>query len=258
MADFASYIRRGTTAAQPAASSVSVGTLYSKTDASNAVDRSNGATWDAYAPAGGGDVTGPASSVDSEIALFSSTTGKIIKRASTTGVLKASSGVLAAAVAGTDYNAPTTTGTIRQVVNTQTGGVATGTTTIPIDDTIPQITEGDEYMTLAITPTNAANKLRVDVVFQGSVSVASWLTAALFQDTTANALAVGMTFQGTGTAGNTITFTHYMTAGTTSATTFRVRAGKNNTGTVTFNGGSGTRLFGGVMASSITITEIVP
>lgn len=55
--------------------------------------------------AGTGDVIGPAASVDSEIALFSSTTGKVIKRATTTGLLKATSGVLAAAVAGTDYQA---------------------------------------------------------------------------------------------------------------------------------------------------------
>lgn len=47
--------------------------------------------------AGGGDVTGPASSVDSEVALFSSTTGKVIKRATGTGVAKLSSGVLSAA-----------------------------------------------------------------------------------------------------------------------------------------------------------------
>lgn len=55
---------------------------------------------------GGGDVTGPASSVDGEIALFDSTTGKLLKRASTTGLLKATSGVIAAAVAGTDYIEP--------------------------------------------------------------------------------------------------------------------------------------------------------
>lgn len=56
-----------------------------------------------------GDVVGPASSVDNEIALYSGTSGKIIKRASTTGVLKATSGVIAAAVSGTDY-APATSG----------------------------------------------------------------------------------------------------------------------------------------------------
>ena len=55
---------------------------------------------------GAGDVNGPALSVDNEIALYSSTTGKVIKRATTTGILKGTSGVLSAATAGTDYVAP--------------------------------------------------------------------------------------------------------------------------------------------------------
>lgn len=55
---------------------------------------------------GAGDVNGQSSSVDSEIALFSGTGGKTIKRASTTGLLKGTSGVLSAAAAGTDYIAP--------------------------------------------------------------------------------------------------------------------------------------------------------
>ena len=59
---------------------------------------------------GTGDLVGPASSVDSEIMLFSGTTGKLAKRASNTGILKASSGVIATAVSGTDY-APATSGT---------------------------------------------------------------------------------------------------------------------------------------------------
>jgi hypothetical protein len=51
-------------------------------------------------------VEGQASSVDSEIAVFSGEGGKTIKRATTTGLLKATSGVIAAASAGTDYVAP--------------------------------------------------------------------------------------------------------------------------------------------------------
>ena len=76
--------------------------------------------------AGGGDVTGPASSVDSEIALFSSTTGKVIKRASTTGLLKATSGVLSAATAGTDYQRPLV------LVATLASDQATGANTTPV------------------------------------------------------------------------------------------------------------------------------
>lgn len=59
---------------------------------------------------GGGDVSSnTSSSVDSEIALFSGTGGKTIKRASTTGIPKLTSGVISAAAAGTDYTSPTGT-----------------------------------------------------------------------------------------------------------------------------------------------------
>jgi len=46
---------------------------------------------------GTGDVVGPASSVASEIALFDGVTGKLIKRATGTGVVKATSGVFSVA-----------------------------------------------------------------------------------------------------------------------------------------------------------------
>jgi hypothetical protein len=59
---------------------------------------------------GSGDVVGPSSSVDSEVALYDGTTGKLIKRSSLTAtVVKAAAGVLSAAVAGTDYYAPGST-----------------------------------------------------------------------------------------------------------------------------------------------------
>lgn len=74
--------------------------------------------------AGTGDVTGPSSSVDGEIALYDSTTGKLIKRASATGVIKATSGVLAAAVAGTDYLAPAAIGTTVQAYDAELAAIA--------------------------------------------------------------------------------------------------------------------------------------
>jgi hypothetical protein len=147
-------------------------------------------------------------------------------------------------------------GAILQVVNFQTGAVATGTTAIPIDDTIPQNTEGNEYMTLAITPTNANSKLLIEVTGLFSSSVANNLIVALFQDSTANALASTWFYQGAVTSGTIVSFNHYMTAGTTSATTFKVRAGGSSAGTTTFNGAAGARYLGGTLASSITITEL--
>lgn len=42
------HILRGTRASQPAATTVSVGSLYGVTDEGNKIERSNGTTWDAY------------------------------------------------------------------------------------------------------------------------------------------------------------------------------------------------------------------
>lgn len=147
-------------------------------------------------------------------------------------------------------------GDVVQVVNTQTGALGSGTTLIPQDDTIPQNTEGTEFMTLAITPTSATNILLIEVCINGSNSVANGLVAALFQDSTAGALAVGIgPYIGTANAFSQISFNHRMVAGTTSATTFKVRMGATTAGTTYFNGNI-TRYYGGVCASSITITEI--
>ena len=75
--------------------------------------------------AGAGDVIGPTSSVDGEIALFDATSGKLLKRASTTGLLKATSGVVAAATAGTDYVTPAgLTSAIANVLETDDIGVS--------------------------------------------------------------------------------------------------------------------------------------
>jgi hypothetical protein len=148
------------------------------------------------------------------------------------------------------------TGSVLQVVNTMNGTVATGTTSIPQDDTIPQNTEGTEFMTLAITPTSASSKLRIDVVVNGAGSATNSWIVALFQDSTANSLAAISYNIAANNVVSPASFTYYMTAGTTSSTTFKVRAGLIGAGTYTFNGQSGGRLFGGVMASSITITEI--
>lgn len=68
-----------------------------------------------------GGVTGPVSSVNNQIALFSGTSGGVLQAAITTGVLKASSGVIAAATAGTDY-APATTGTSAQLLGSNGSG----------------------------------------------------------------------------------------------------------------------------------------
>tara|TARA_R100000687_G_scaffold3872_1_gene4509 strand:+ start:63 stop:944 length:882 start_codon:yes stop_codon:yes gene_type:complete len=149
-------------------------------------------------------------------------------------------------------------GRIVQVVNVMDSALQTGTTTYPADDTIPQNTEGDEVMTLAITPTNASNKLIIQVTagFHSHSATNNGMGIMLFQDSTAGAIAAVRDLQSLGTGPDVTTFLHYMAAGTTSSTTFKVRVGGNAAGTTTWNGIGGARKFGGVVPSSITIWEI--
>jgi len=147
-------------------------------------------------------------------------------------------------------------GKIVQVVNVMDSGSATTTTTIPFDNSIPQNTEGAEFLTLAITPTSATNKLRIDVVMTWSCQASTLPCVALFQDSTAGAIAAVYSETDTVNHGECTSFTHYMTSGTTSSTTFKVRMGPHTATQMTYNGQNGGRTYGGVMASSITITEI--
>lgn len=147
---------------------------------------------------------------------------------------------------------------LAQTVTFKTGAVATGPTSIPHDNTIPQITEGDQYMSLAITPTNASSTLEITVTAFLSSSTNDFMTAALFQDSTANALTAICPTPPVANYSTTFHFIYVMTAGTTSTTTFKLRAGKGGVGTTTFNGEAGAQLMGGVMASRITIKEYLP
>ena len=145
-----------------------------------------------------------------------------------------------------------------QVVNVQDGEVASGTATCSYDDTIMQNTEGTEFMTLSITPTSATSKLKIDVVGHFNASTTNKIiTVGLFQDSTADALAMQSTTESIANSPAIVNFTHFMTAGTTSSTTFKVRAAPDTSATLTFNGRDGTnRRGGGRYASSITIMEI--
>lgn len=143
-----------------------------------------------------------------------------------------------------------------QLVDTRTGSVIAVTGNIPHDDTIPQNTEGDEIMTRSITPKSTTDLLKIDVVVNiADDSASDHMTVALFQDTTANALACANITATGASYKHQLTFTYYMAAGTTSSTTFKVRAGADSTN-ITINGIGGSRKFGGVWYSSITITEI--
>ncbi len=149
-------------------------------------------------------------------------------------------------------------GGIVQVVHYQTGAVATGTTIIPNDDTIPENTEGNQYMSLTITPKSASNDLLIEsTAYVAHSSTTTRMVMTLFKDTAVNAIATGFAAKASvANAASVPLLKHKISAGSTSPQTFKIRLGSSSAGTLTFNGQAGSRKYGGTLSSHITITEI--
>jgi len=173
-----------------------------------------------------------------------------------------------------EWAAQSSSGKLAQVV---TGTYATTNSisgAVAYDNSIPQNNEGEEIMTLAITPTAGTSTLYITCEVPVLVSVPANAApstgaaiASLFVDTTANALAaqVGCRVSGLDTgvtlaAENTIVFTHAVSAASTSARTYKIRIGVmtivagSATVSVTANP---TATLGGVRAARMTITEVL-
>lgn len=147
-------------------------------------------------------------------------------------------------------------GSVIQRVTTDVVTQGTGTTTIPGDDTIPQITEGTEVITRAITPFATNSRLRIKVTGSYGINASASIIAALFQDATSNALQVATVVGNNGEV-NALDLTHEMAAGTVSSTTFRQRVGPSSAATISWNGTTASRLFGGIFTVRMEIEELL-
>jgi hypothetical protein len=131
------------------------------------------------------------------------------------------------------------------------------TAIIPVDDTIPQNTEGTQIVQATISPLYITS--RILVRFQGmcSGSVNNLVnTVALFRDAVASALcAVDQHNAGTNFR-SIISFEYLDSPSSTSALTYKVRTGPNTAGTIRFNGSSAGRDFGGAARTTLTLQEI--
>jgi hypothetical protein len=147
-------------------------------------------------------------------------------------------------------------GAVLQVVEANYTTSASTTSVIPMDSTIPQNTEGTEILSASITPTSSSNKLFIQVslpFIDGSTALL--IAGALFQDSTANALAMGIVTPASTGYASDLSFTHYMTAGTTGSTTFKVRYGPH-TQTAYINRRYDGTTYGNVAAARLTIMEL--
>ena len=149
-------------------------------------------------------------------------------------------------------------GKVLQVVYGSSNSVFSTLASIPNDDTIPQNTEGLEFLTQSITPVSASSDLIIQV---NCPCITSNMTGnhmvALFRDSTANAIASASTVVASNDYEEVLTLVHKEAASSTNETTFKCRFGSNSTTYTTYlNQRVGGRILGGTLAVSIVIYEV--
>jgi hypothetical protein len=130
-----------------------------------------------------------------------------------------------------------------QRVYTSFAGDYSTTSTIPIDDTIPQSGEGTELGTLSITPTSTSNYLLITAVFpMTGISVGTnYLCVALFKDSGADAINATTASIAATTSNVPMSLLHVEQCTSTSSQTFKIRYGPNSgTGYLNRRGSGGT------------------
>lgn len=128
---------------------------------------------------------------------------------------------------------------------------------IPADDTIPQIGEGFEILSVSITPTSATNRLRIRAHIVGSDATLNGVTTvAIFSSASSNALRAAIVSQGAANALQCFGLEHEYVPGS-GAVTISVRVGPSS-GSFWTNGNSGGRFLGGASACTLVVEEVTP
>ena len=154
----------------------------------------------------------------------------------------------------TSLNQPS--GSVIQVANYPHTTYQTFSTIIPLDNTIPQNTEGSQYMSATITPKKANSVLKIEIVVNISTFAALDCTVALFRDSAVNAIGASYVNAVAANQGRTVPMVVFVNSTAAVSTTFTVRLGGGTATAIYLNGFNAAQLFGGISSSSITITEI--
>ena len=147
-------------------------------------------------------------------------------------------------------------GIINQVTY-QTSTLQTTTATTPYDNTIPQISEGAEFMNIPFKPTNANSKLIIEAGSQAlTASANTEIVIALHQDTTADALQAGVVEPAAAANENGFYMKHVVSAASTTLRIYRIRMGTPSGSTISFNGQAASAIFLGTSNSFLRVTEV--
>jgi hypothetical protein len=170
------------------------------------------------------------------------------------------------ATAGEWDNAPTKiqimgpgvkrTGDVVQKSLTVVGTLVSGSTTTPNDNTIPQITEGDEYIAApSFTATSNLNSLVIECQAQVSTNAALHTTGALHRVGSSDALSTMCVSVVANTYFSELRIL-YSAVFTSATNSFTFRIGGNGGGIVYMNGTSVEAKYNGTVTSYLSITEV--
>jgi hypothetical protein len=132
------------------------------------------------------------------------------------------------------------------------------TTNIPVDDTVPQSSEGDQICSVTMTPHSTSNRLRVSISGYGVTTTVVDGCIAVFNGGS-NAIAAAALNNGVSGYGAPFSLLYEYIPGSTSSVTLTARAGAHTAGTLYLNnsvGGGGVRSFGGVGRTAMVVEEI--
>lgn len=146
---------------------------------------------------------------------------------------------------------------VLQTVYTELTTSGTGSGNIPFDGTIPQNTEGNEILTLAITPKKSDSKLLImaQTTLGEVTNTGDSMCAAIFRDSVADAKAIATTLFDENIFPRTLNILHQEDSTSTATTTFKLRVGIE-TGAVRWNGAGNTQYYGAANKTTLKIMEV--
>lgn len=148
-------------------------------------------------------------------------------------------------------------GILVQRVASDSSSTGSTTSAIPFDATKPQNTEGDEAITVSITPKDSSNILVIKATIHIGASVSNFVNAALFKDSDADALISGSAATINGTHVLPLIIDYEESAGSTTSRTYKVRYGAAS-GTGYLNQAATANDLGNTLFTRLEVLEFLP
>ena len=144
------------------------------------------------------------------------------------------------------------------VVDADSSGQS-GTTILPLDNTIPQDTEGVQFLSVTIHPNSPCNLFRIQVNAIHSISTANAISGAIFRSGIGDTNAIVAAAVHPNGLNNfaIISLDTLLLIQYTSDATYNYRAGNNVAGTIYMNKNGSTSLFNGRCYSELRVQEIM-